>query len=174
MSHNNEDQKQLRDKFFNELLPSWDFDSEFLEMGKKLLDKGEYKEARNIFYDILFISPDNTEARKCLEETLAFTPGDEEIESELIRSTGARIFRVIMDGVSNFICWTGQKRIFSLVDIKEAIVISGKKILGEIRTKEAIGLSDDYGAEIIHEGDNFILEVKRGVYEDKLIIRPKE
>ena len=68
MKNNSEKKNRLEQKFYTELLPMLDFEKILVNYGKKFLERGEYIKAKNIFDDVLYVNPENSEAKELYEE----------------------------------------------------------------------------------------------------------
>lgn len=125
---------------------------------------------------------DYGKAVNLLEKVLVLKPGDEKIETLLKKyanlikkSKEAKVFRLVLDGSEQIYEWDWEEREISL-EFKESIsLLSGSgEILGEIK---ASGLSaayhDGIQDELLYRDNDCIVLLKRGRFEDRLIIRPK-
>lgn len=110
MQINDELKKKLQKEFFEELLPKWDIENDFLQLGKKYLMDGEYIIAKNIFDDVLFVDPDN-EIAKVYKQFAALVLAGEKSQEQL------EILNKLLQDVDYLLQKQEYKEILKLVDI---------------------------------------------------------
>jgi hypothetical protein len=111
-----------------------------------------------------------------LTDALGWMPGTQEIrdriealENQLVSKT----FNVIVDGEEKVVKWVGEY-IEKIYHATKNIVVkfSGQELVRMERIP-SFGFQDKDEGSYSYEGDDFTVEIRKGMYEDLLIIRPK-
>jgi hypothetical protein len=84
-----------------------------------------------------------------------------------------KCFRVFIDDVGKSVKWAGEKIVLPIFEGKKIVLKFEEKVLVEYERVTALGFMDKDEDEPTYEDEDFIVKVKRGIYEDKLIISPK-
>jgi hypothetical protein len=177
MTNQEKSENRLREKFYKELLPKWDFEKVFLEYGKKLLEKKELQKAIHIFDDVLYVNPESEKAQKLkkksilkflknqdpdyLDDSIKVLFEDQEIP--LKRENGSWVAYIINSGrVSiEFL----NKNIFSRYFSKNEILISQEAY---------VALKEKNLKPLLFETENFKIEIHKSSHAAKLILYLKE
>jgi tetratricopeptide (TPR) repeat protein len=110
MQISDELKKELQIEFFEELLPKWDIENDFLQLGKKYLMNGEFIIAKNIFDDVLFVDPDH-EIAKVYKKFAALVLAGEKSQEQL------EIFNKLLQDVDYLLQKKEYSEILELGDI---------------------------------------------------------
>ena len=107
------------------------------------------------------------------QNILDFLPTAEDLFDAIAPLIKGHVFRLIQEDEDMLMYRSNNKVINTLNDNKKIKVLLGNKVLFEFFSK-AGEFRDEYSDKISYEGDDFILEVVIGKYENKLIFEPEK
>ncbi|MCG8571073.1 MAG: hypothetical protein MJB14_13110 [Spirochaetes bacterium] len=110
----------------------------------------------------------------CLKEILKIQPQNTRAK-QIIERYQLEKFHVFFDSIEKTIEWVGDTITLPFKEANKILVKLGDTILldASIESKTSFGFADDDEDDIHVENENFILEIKKGMFEHYLIIKPK-